>query len=134
MRARPIGTRQVAPRDSTRLRRKPLRAEPQQSTGNADIYPVTVRINAGPMKGKSHSFSRLIITADALYLATSPDKGTTVGPVYRFDLPTGERRSTAAKKGSWGPYSWSGCGCVNGWGIHRRDDLIARAPATSTEV
>lgn len=122
MKAKPIGTRLAPVRDTGK--RKPLRPGPAPATGPADIYPVTVRVNAGPSKGKVFSFSRIIITNDAFYLATSPDKGRTIEKVTRYPLPSGQRRDSGAKKGSWGPFSWSGCGCVNQWGSHSRAKLV----------
>lgn len=122
MRAKPIGTRIAAPRHAAK--RKPLRAGSTPANGPADIYPVTIRINAGPSKGRVHSFARLIITADALYVATSPDKGRTIDTVTRYAHPAGDRKTTGSKKGSWGAFSWSGCGCVNSWGMHTRSKLV----------
>lgn len=123
MRAKPIGSRIGPPRHAA-AKRKPLRAGTKTDNGPADIYPVTIRINAGPSKGRVQTFARLIITTDALYIATSPDKGKTIGTVTRYDHPTGTRTTTGGKKGHWGAFSWSGCGCANSWGLHTRSKLV----------
>lgn len=124
MKAKSIGTRTLA---TNNPKRKPLTQGPKPATGPADIYPVTVRINVGPSKGRVHTFARIIITDNALYLATSPDKGNTIETVTQYALPTGDRKTSGAKKGSWGAFSWSGCGCVNSWGKHPRTHVITQA-------
>ena len=132
MKAKPIGTRMAPARDTGR--RKPLHPGPTPASGPADIYPVTVRINAGPARGKVFTFSRLVITDDAVYLATSPDKGRTIDAVTRYARPSGNRTTSGAKKGSWGPFSWSGCGCVNQWGNHSRSKLLALADSGTAKA
>ena len=126
MRSKPIGTRRPRPARDVE-RRKALRPEPSTVSGPADLYPVDVRYNAGPRNGKTDRFARMIITEDAVYVASSRNKGRDIESVTRYALPTGARIQTAAKRGSWGPFSWSGCGCGNSWGIHTRAKLIAIA-------
>lgn len=93
-------------------------------SGPADLYPVDVRYNAGPRNGKTDRFSRMIITDEHLYVATSRNKGKDIDSVTRYALPSGQRIQSASKRGSWGPFSWSGCGCGNSWGIHSRAKLV----------
>lgn len=99
-------------------------------TGNADLYPVDVRYaSGGPRGDELWRWSRMIITADALYVARSRDRGMTVTSVTKYPLPDGTRAQSGAKRGSWGAFSWSGCGCANSWGRHTAADLIARGDA-----
>jgi hypothetical protein len=102
--------------------------------GPADIYPVDVRYNSGPRGSEVWRWSRLIITADALYVARSTDRGKTITSVTRYALPTGDRIQTGAKRGSWGQFSWSGCGCANSWGRHTGESLIALGDAQTTQA
>lgn len=124
MRSKPIGTKRPTPKPRNEPRRKPLRPEPNTSTGPADLYPVDVRTNAGPRNGRVDRFARLIITDDALYVASSLNKGKDIESVVKYPLPKGERIQSAAKRGSWGPFTWSGCGCGNSWGMHTRAKLV----------
>lgn len=105
-------------------RRRPLRPEPTTATGPADLYPVDVRYSAGPRNGKTDRFARMIITDEYVYVASSRNKGKDIERVTRYALPSGQRIQSAAKRGSWGPFSWSGCGCGNSWGIHTRAKLV----------
>lgn len=123
MRSKPIGTRRPRPARDVE-RRKALRPEPATATGPADLYPVDVTTNIGPRNGKRDRFARMIITEEYLYVAASRNKGKDIDSVTRYALPAGNRVQTAAKRGSWGPFSWSGCGCGNSWGIHSRAKLI----------
>jgi hypothetical protein len=134
MRSRPIGTKNTltpsADRSATRQRvgNKPV-------DGPADIYPVDVRYNGGDRPGGSlWRWSRLIITADALYIARSNDRGLHVTSVSKYPLPAGGRTQVQAKKGSWGPFSWSGCGCANSWGRHTKGELIALGDGQTTDA
>lgn len=103
--------------------------------GPADIYPVDVRYNGtGPRGSELWRWSRMIITADALYVARSTDRGKTITTVTKYPLPTGDRRSTGAKRGSWGPFSWSGCGCANSWGRHTKAAVIALGDGPTTDA
>lgn len=124
MRAKPIGTKRPAINTRDTPRRRPLRPEAATASGTADIYPVDVRTNAGPRNGRVDRFARLIITEDALYVASSLNKGKDIESVVKYPLPSGQRIQSAAKKGSWGPFTWSGCGCGNSWGIHTRTKLV----------
>lgn len=123
MRSKPIGTRRPAPARDVQ-RRRALRPEPVTQTGPADLYPVDVRYSAGPRNGKTDRFARMIITDDYVYVASSRNKGKDIERVTRYALPSGQRIQSAAKRGSWGPFSWSGCGCGNSWGIHTRAKLV----------
>lgn len=103
--------------------------------GPADIYPVDVRYSGGGRRdGSLWRWSRMIITADALYIARSSDRGMTVTNVTKYPLPTGDRVQTGAKRGSWGAFSWSGCGCANSWGRHTKADLIALGDGPAGEA
>jgi len=99
--------------------------------GPADLYPVDVRYDGGGRRGGDlWRWSRLIITADALYVARSTDRGRTVTSVTKYPLPTGDRVQSGAKRGSWGPFSWSGCGCANQWGRHTTAQIVAIGDGT----
>lgn len=99
--------------------------------GPADLYPVDVRYDAGGRRGGNlWRWSRLIITADALYVARSTDRGRTVQSVTKYPLPTEDRVQSGAKRGSWGAFSWSGCGCANQWGSHTTAELVAIGDGT----
>jgi hypothetical protein len=124
MRSKPIGTTR-RPRPARDVeRRRALRPEPATQTGPADLYPVDVTVNTGPRKSTTDRFSRMIITSEYLYVARTRNKGRDIDSVTRYALPSGDRVQTAAKRGSWGPFSWRGCGCGNSWGIHSRAKLI----------
>jgi hypothetical protein len=100
--------------------------------GPADLYPVDVRYSGGPRTGgELWRWSRLIITKDALYVARSNDRGMTVTSVQKYDLPTGDRIQSGAKRGSYGAFSWSGCGCANSWGRHTTASLVALGDGTT---
>lgn len=132
MRSRPIGTSSLTPTAD--------RSQARARTGNApvngpaDIYPVDVRHNGGPRGSDLWRWSRLIITDTALYIARSDDRGKTITSVTRYALPDGDRIQTGAKRGSWGQFSWSGCGCANSWGRHTRADLVAIGDAPITQA
>lgn len=102
--------------------------------GPADIYPVDVRIDGGERKSTLWRWSRLIITADAVYVARSNDRGLTVTSVTKYPRPEGDRVERQAKKGSWGPFSWSGCGCANSWGRHTKAQLVALGDGHTIDV
>lgn len=123
MRSRPIGTKSSltpsADRAQTRARLG------RAISGPADLYPVDVRYSGGPRGQELWRWSRLIITDDALYVARSNDRGLTVTSVTKYPLPDGQRAQSGAKRGSWGPFSWSGCGCANSWGRHTKDALTS---------
>lgn len=121
MRSRPIGTKSTLTPAADRAR---ARTGSAPVNGPADIYPVDVRYDGGARKSTLWRWSRLIITADAVYVARSNDKGRTVTSVTRFPRPSGDRVERASKRGAWGPFSWSGCGCANSWGMHTRAELI----------
>jgi hypothetical protein len=130
MRSRPIGSRNTltpsADRSATRARtgNAPV-------NGPADLYPVDIRQSTGPRGGALSRWSRLIITADALYVARSNDRGRTVTSVTKHPLPSGDRVQSGAKRGSWGAFSWSGCGCANSWGRHTNEELISIGDGTA---
>lgn len=133
MRSRPIGTKSSLTPNADR---SAVRARTGNApvNGPADIYPVDVRLDGGERKSSLWRWSRLIITDDALYVARSNDRGLNVTSVTKYALPDGDRRQTASKKGSWGPFSWSGCGCANSWGTHRRGDLVAVGDGLATDT
>jgi hypothetical protein len=124
MRSRPIGSKSSL---TPAADRSVVRARTGNApvNGPADIYPVDVRMDGGERKSSLWRWSRLIVTDDALYVARSNDRGMNITSVTKYALPDGARRQTAAKKGSWGAFSWSGCGCANSWGRHTKGDLIA---------
>jgi len=124
MRSRPIGTKSSLTPSADRASAR-ARAGNKPVNGPADLYPVDVRYNGGPRKSELWRWSRLIITDDALYVARSNDRGMTVTSVTKYPLPTADRVQTGAKRGSMGPFSWSGCGCANSWGRHTRDALVS---------
>lgn len=133
MRSKPIGTRRPTPSRQVE-RRKPLRPEPTTASGPADLYPVDVRTSVGPRNGRVDRFARLIITDDALYVASSRNKGKDIESVVKYPLPSGDRIQSAAKKGSWGGFSWSGCGCGNSWGMHTRTKLVEIGNKSKTDA
>jgi hypothetical protein len=133
MRSKPIGTRRPAPARDVQ-RRRALRPEPNYQTGPADLYPVDVTTNIGPRGNKRDRFARLIITDEYVYVAASRNKGRDIESVKRYARPSGDRVQTAAKRGSWGPFSWSGCGCGNSWGIHTRAKLIELGNASAPDA
>jgi hypothetical protein len=113
-----------------RARTATRRAGSIPANGPADIFPVDVRRSSGSKRRDDlWRWSRLIITDDALYVATSKNKGMDVEAVTKYPLPDGERKATAHNKGSWGQFSWSGCGCANSWDRHAKDSLIKLADA-----
>jgi hypothetical protein len=93
-----------------------------------------VRYNAGPRSGKVDRFARMIITDDAVYIASSRNKGKDIERVTKYARPDGEPVQTAAHHGSWGPFSWTGCGCGNSWGIHTRAKLVDIGNAAATDA
>lgn len=132
MRSTPIGTRRPAySRDVPR--RKPLRPEPTPLRTPADLYPVDVRSSIGP-RGTYDRFARMVITDEFIYIASSRNKGKKLDKVTRYPRPAGEPVQTAAKRGNWGPFSWSGCGCGNSWGIHTRAKLIDIGNASAADA
>ena len=131
MRSRPIGTSTLTPTADRAQARARLGNAPVN--GPADIYPVDVRYNGSP-RGDVWRWSRLIVTADALYVARSNDRGKTVTSVTKYALPAGDRTQTGAKRGSWGQFSWSGCGCANSWGRHTKAELIAIGDGSTTQA
>lgn len=132
MRSKPIGTRRPAPSRDVE-RRKPLRpqSEPTPLRTPADLYPVDVRGSIGP-RGTYDRFARMIITDEFIYVASSRNKGKDITAVTRYTRPAGEPIQTAAKRGSWGPFSWSGCGCGNSWGLHTRSKLVTIGDTSAT--
>lgn len=133
MRSRPIGTKSTLTPAANRNQAR-ARAGAAPTNGPADLYPVDVRHDGGPRGGNLWRWSRLIITADALYIARSSDRGLTVTSVTKYPLPPGDRIQSAAKKGSYGPFSWSGCGCANSWGRHTKAELVALGDGQTTEA
>lgn len=131
MRSRPIGTSTLTPTADRAQARTRLGNAPVN--GPADIFPVDIRYNGSP-RGDVWRWSRLIITDDALYVARSADRGKTITSVTKYALPTGDRIQTGAKRGSWGQFSWSGCGCANSWGRHTKADLVAIGDASTTQA
>lgn len=129
MRSKPIGTRRPASSRDVE-RRKALRPEPATLRTPADLYPVDVRGSIGP-RGTYDRFARMIITDEFIYVASSRNKGKDITGVTRYARPAGEPVQTAAKRGSWGPFSWSGCGCGNSWGLHTRAKLVEIGNATA---
>lgn len=125
MRSRPIGSRNtLTPAADRNVRR--ARTGNAPVNGPADLYPVDVRHNtSGPRGSALWRWSRIVITDEALYVARSTDRGATVTSVTKYQLPAGDRTQTGAKRGSWGPFSWSGCGCANSWGRHTAQAIIA---------
>jgi hypothetical protein len=93
-----------------------------------------VTTNIGPRNGKRDRFARMIITDEFIYVAASRNKGKDIDSVTRYALPDGEPIQTAAKRGSWGPFSWSGCGCGNSWGLHTRVKLVEIGNAAATDA
>lgn len=123
----------VANRDRYGLRRKPLRDTGNNavlpgntSTGPTDMYPRHVTIREGK-RSRNERWSRMIITDDAVYIATTRNKGADVISVEKHPRPEGDRTTSGPHSGSWGPFSWTGCGCGNSWHKHDQADLIARA-------
>lgn len=133
MRSRPIGTKSTLTPSADRSARR-SRVGDAAVNGPADIYPVDVRHDAGERRSSLWRWSRLIITEDALYVARSNDRGMTVTTVTKYPLPDGSRTQTGAKKGSWGTFSWSGCGCANSWGRHTKAELIALGDGQATDA
>jgi hypothetical protein len=113
--------------DKNRTRTAARMAGSVAPNGPADIFPTEIRIDGGKRKQTIHKKSRLIITDDALYVASSRDAGRTVDKVTKYPLPDGERKVMSSKNGSWGAFSWSPCGCANSWGRHAKASLIARS-------
>lgn len=133
MRSKPIGIGTRRPAHARDVpRRKALRPEPATLATPADLYPVDVRGNFTP-RATYDRFARMIITDQFIYIATSRNKGKTLTSVTRYPRPAGEPVQTAAKRGNWGPFSWSGCGCGNSWGIHTRAKLIDIGNASATD-
>ena len=133
MRSRPIGTKSTLTPSADRSVRR-ARTGNAPVNGPADLYPVDVRYSGGDRKGALWRWSRIIITADALYVARSNDRGMTVTSVTKYPLPSGDRVATGAKRGSWGQFSWSGCGCANSWGRHTAAELIALGDGPAPEA
>lgn len=133
MRSRPIGTKSsltpTADRSTVRAR-----AGNAPVNGPADLYPVDIRYSGGPRKSDLWRWSRIVITEDALYVARSSNRGLNITSVTKYPLPAGDRTQTGAKRGSWGQFSWSGCGCANSWGRHTRAELIALGDGQTTEA
>jgi hypothetical protein len=132
MRSRPIGTSSLTPTADRNQSRARVGSAPV--SGPADIFPVDVRYSGGSRRGDLWRWSRLIITDDALYVARSNDRGKDITSVTKYPLPTGDRVQTGAKRGSWGQFSWSGCGCANSWGRHTKDALIAIGDGTTAQA
>lgn len=133
MRSRPIGTKStLTPSADRSVRRSRVGNAPVN--GPADLYPVDVRYDGGPRQSTLWRWSRLIITEDALYVARSSDKGMRVTSVTKYPLPEGGRTVKTAKSGSWGPFSWSGCGCANSWGRHTKAELVALGDGPATDA
>lgn len=87
-----------------------------------DVFPVTVR---GPMTSNRQgvaTFARLFEHNGRLYLATSRDKGRTVESVTAYELPEG-KPTRPGKAAKFGPWTYTGCGCTNSWGRHKREAL-----------
>lgn len=133
MRSRPIGTKNTLTPSADRSARR-SRVGNAPVNGPADIYPVDVRYDGGERRDALWRWSRLIITDDALYIARSSDRGMKVTSVTKYPLPSGSRTQTGAKKGSWGPFSWSGCGCANSWGRHTKAELVALGDGPTTDA
>jgi len=133
MRSRPIGTKSTPTptADRSRIRQRTGNAP---VNGPADLYPVDVRYDGGERKSSLWRWSRMIVTEDAVYVALSSDRGMNVTSVTKYPRPDGDRTQTAAKKGSWGPFSWSGCGCANSWGRHTKEALIALGDGQTTDA
>jgi hypothetical protein len=130
MRSRPIGTKS-SPTPTADRQRARARTGNAPVNGPADLYPVDVRYSGGARPGgELWRWSRLIITDDALYVARSNDRGLTVSSVTRYDLPEGDRVQSGAKRGSYGDFSWSGCGCANSWGRHTAGELLGLSDGT----
>lgn len=99
--------------------------------GPADFKPVDIRYDGGGRRGgELWRWSRLIITADALYIARSNNRGRTVTSVTKYPLPAGDRVQKAGNAGSWGPFSWTSCGCANSWDRHSKASLVAIGDGT----
>lgn len=130
MRSRPIGTKSTLTPTSDRTQAR-ARTGNAPVNGPVDLYPVDVRYSGGPRGSELWRWSRLIVTADALYVARSNDRGLTVTSVTKYPLPTGDRVQSGAKRGSWGAFSWSGCGCANSWGRHTSESLVSQGDAAS---
>src|SRR5688500_2851284 len=132
MRSRPIGTSSLTPTADRNQSRARVGSAPV--SGPADIFPVDVRYSGGSRRGDLWRRSRLLITGDALYVARSNDRGKDITSVTKYPPPTGDRVQTGAKRGSWGQFSWSGCGCANSWGRHTKDALIAIGDGTTAQA
>lgn len=133
MRSKPIGTRRPAPSRDV-LRRKALRPEPASLHVPADLYPVDVRHSGDARGGSADRFARMIITDEFVYVASSRNKGKDIVRVTRYERPPGDPIQTAAKRGNWGPFSWSGCGCGNSWGIHSRVKIVDLGNQSATDA
>jgi hypothetical protein len=131
MRSRPIGTSSLTPTADRNQSRARVGNAP--ANGPADISPVDIRYNGSP-RGDVWRWSRLIITDAALYVARSNDRGKTITSVTRYALPEGDRTQTGAKRGSWGQFSWSSCGCANSWDRHTAAELIAIGDGTTAQA
>lgn len=129
MRSRPIGTKSSLTPTSDRARARSRIG--RTVDGPADLYPVDVRYSGGERGDALWRWSRMIITEDAVYVARSTDRGMTVTSVTKYPLPTGQRAQSGAKRGSFGPFSWSGCGCANSWGRHTKASLVALGDRTT---
>lgn len=133
MRSRPIGTKNTLTPSADRATAR-ARVGAATSANPADLYPVDVRYDGGERGSSLWRWSRLIITDDAVYVARSNDRGMTVTSVTKHPRPEGLQTKTAAKRGHWGPFSWSGCGCANSWGRHTKAELVALGDGPTTDA
>jgi hypothetical protein len=123
----------VANRDRFGLRRKPIRDTRNNAilpgntvSGSADMFPRHVTIKEGK-RSRTERWARIIVTDEAVYIATTRNKGNDVISVEKHTRPEGDRTTTGPHAGHWGNLSWTGCGCGNSWNKHTQADLISRA-------
>lgn len=91
-----------------------------------DVRYVDIR---GPVTSNRQSYvrgARMFVYNDRLYIAESRDRGATVAQVTAYDVPEGQP-TLKGRAGSWGPWSWTSCGCSNQWSRQQIPDLAAKA-------
>lgn len=94
-----------------------------------DVAPATVRGPHATTRSGVVTYARIFTDGTRLYVAEGNNRGKDVTRVTSYPLPDEEYAPNPRKNraGSWGPWSWSSCGCSSLWGRHRQAALIKQA-------
>lgn len=97
-----------------------------------DVFPATVRGPLTTTSSKVVTFARVFTHEGRFYIAESTGRGGRVRSVTEYPVPDGELERGRGKSATWGPWSWSSCGCASGWRSHSIDSLVAQAAPLPT--